>query len=112
MIGRANTIVVPPNTDNFTVAVNWDLARYKEIVGNYELAISQQLVPPVPTHTYYPGDATGHVPPSIPHWNALTSLNVFSYYRTQAVDRRGFLRSQTLHPIGAAHFSVYDSHVQ
>lgn len=112
VIGRANSIVVPTGSDTLSVAINWDLQRYREIVGTLEVVVVGTLLDPVPTHTIYNGDATGHVPPMLNIWEALVSLNVSSYYLTRLQDPGGPVRSETLHAISSAHFSIYDSHAQ
>ena len=112
VIGRASSFIVPAEMDHVSFAVNWERERYGEIVGSYEIAVIAQPLPPVPTHTTLAGDATGQIPRFIDHWKVLTSLNVYSYYKTSVRDPRGFIRSETLNPINFAHFSIFDSHAK
>jgi hypothetical protein len=112
VIGRNTSIVVPQGAETLSVAVNGVLGAYRAMTGAFQLFIIGTELPPVPTHTLNPGDATGHVPPSIDTWRVLTSLNIYSYYRTPVTEPGGGIRSQTLHPLGAAHYSIYESHVR
>jgi len=112
VIGRNNSIVVPRDAGILSVAVNAARGSYRAITGSFQLFTIDNDLPPVPTHTMNPGDATGHVPPSIDSWRVLTSLNVYTYHKTQVLEPRRGIASETLNPIGAAHYVIYDSHVR
>jgi hypothetical protein len=111
VVGRSNSIVIPAEVEVLSLAVNAVQGQYSIIDGYYDLVIIDTLGPQVPTHTAIRGDATGHVPIMLPIWKVLTSLEVNSYYVTHTTDPKGE-QFQTLNPIGAAQYSIYESHVQ
>ena len=111
VIGRNNSIVVPQGATTLSVAVNGIRGSYRAITGAFNLVVIGTELPPVPTHTVNAGDATGHVPASLDSWRVLTSLNIYTYYQKPTGDPAGGIRGLTLHPLGAAHYSIYESHM-
>jgi hypothetical protein len=109
VVGRSSSIVVPAGAETLSLAVNARLEAYKQITGAYDLVIIDNPAPSVPTHTVIRGDATGHVPDTIPIWQMLSSLNVYNYYRTTTAGRQG-ATGVTMNPIGSAHYSIYETH--
>ncbi len=111
VVGRSSSILVPPEAGTLSLAVNAVRGQYARIVGDYDLVIIDTEGPQVPTHTAIRGDATGHVPVMFPIWKVLTSLEVHSYFETHGVNPVGN-PYRTLNPIGAAYYSIYETHVQ
>ena len=112
VIGRAASLVVPPNARELQVAVNGVVqergARMME--GEYEINVITTPPRQAPTHTVNKGDATFFIPPSIDTWRVLTSLNVYTYSIQEDRNRSGAVIGQTLQPAGAAHYSIYAVH--
>lgn len=109
VVGRHKTILVPPNTQTFSLAVNAMAEDYATMVGLYNVGVIVTEAPKVPTRTIGRGDATYHVPPTLPPWQALTTLNVYTFIDDPLVVQGKVLK--TMRPWGHARFTIYDSHV-
>lgn len=110
VVGRAASVVVPPEASALVLAANVPSSVVNLVTGAFDLSIIVQPAPGVPTHTRTPGDATYHIPPTFDPWLVLTSLNVYSYHQVLSRDDGGRVLGATVRPLGAAHYSVYAVH--
>lgn len=112
VVGRSASIQVPAQASQLSLSVNWQRGAFRGITGGYEIFVVDNPAPNSPTHTSIQGDATFNIPRFYLNWEVLTSLNVYTYYPTNEVSPDGRRRSQTRNIWGAAHMSVYDTHVR
>jgi hypothetical protein len=101
---------VPAQATTLSLAVNAMRQSYAGMSGFYEVGVIFTPAPTVPTRTVPGGDATYSVPPVMQPWDALTSLNIYTFYEEERLkgDRRV---SATMRPWGQAHYVLYASHV-
>jgi hypothetical protein len=111
VLGRATSIAVPEGVTTLSLFVNAQWATYATIVGFYDLVVISTPAPTVPTRTVPGGDATYRTPLQLPPWLVLTSINLFTYL-PDVLKEENVLVSTTLVPLGDAHLTIYDSHVQ
>jgi hypothetical protein len=110
VLGRATSVVVPEGVTTLSVFVNAQWQAYATLAGFYDLVVVTTPAPTVPTRTVPGGDATYRLPIQLPPWLALTSINMYTYFPDIHIEQ-GAVISTTLLPLGDAHFTVYDTHV-
>ena len=112
VIGRSASFLVPQNARQLQLAVNGlrQGSRMMIDAGMFDINVIMTPGPRAPTHTHNRGDATFSIPPSYDPWRILTSLNVYSYHILEDRNPAGRVISQTLRPLGEAHYSVYATH--
>ena len=109
VVGTHRSIIVPKDAKQLSLAVNAQYSAYAKIEGYYDLSVVVTPTPTVPTRTVQRGDATYNIPPSMPSWQTLTAMAVYSYYPDEVMlDNK--LVSVT-RPWTNARFVIYDSHV-
>jgi hypothetical protein len=108
-IGRESTFIVPEGAQTLSLAVNAPLQTYAQMAGAFDLRVIRQPPVKVPTFGTIRGDATFDAPRSLPVWDALTSLSLYTYYDVPTVvDDR--VVAVTRQPVGFSHYAVYASH--
>jgi len=110
VVGRATSIIVPDGVSTLSLFVNAQWESYATISGFYDLIVVTTQAPTVPTRTVPGGDATYQLPIQIQPWLTLTSVNMYTYFPQEVVIGNRPI-STTLQPLGDAHFSIYESHV-
>ncbi len=111
VLGRATSIAVPEGVTTLSLFVNAQWAAYATITGFYDLVVIPTPAPTVPTRTVPGGDATYRTPFQLPPWLVLTAINIFTYIPDVLIEE-SVLKSTTLLPLGDAHLTIYDSHVE
>ncbi len=106
VIGGGTSILVPDEVDSIWLAVNAQLQEYQLMTGGFDLYVIETGPPTVPNHAISTGDATYNIPPMMAVWDTLTTLNVYTYYRTDDFED-GTLVSHTMHPWGSVSYTVY-----
>lgn len=111
VLGRATSIVVPEGVETLSVFVNAPWASYATLTGIYELIVIDTPAPTVPTRTVPGGDATYRLPWQLPPWLVLTSINLYTFFPDVLMEQ-GVEVGISMLPLGDAHFSIYESHVE
>ncbi len=110
VVGRSASVLVPPNANQLSLAVNAPRQGLPQLSGAFDLFVVTTQAPGVPTHTRTPGDATFQIPPTFDAWRILTSMNVYTYQFVDDRNPAGQVVGNTLRPLGAAHYSIYAVH--
>lgn len=110
VVGRHKSIIVPSNAETFSLAVNAMAQDYATMVGLFNIGVIVTEAPGVPTRTIARGDATYNIPPTLPPWQTLTTLNVYTYVDDPLI-QQGTVVANTLRPWGHARFAIYNTHV-
>ncbi|NNF59396.1 MAG: hypothetical protein HKN04_14265 [Rhodothermaceae bacterium] len=111
VVGRETALLVPSNASTLSLAVNATPQQFGQITGALDLYLVDRPPPLVPTATRLRGDGTFSVPFVLPLWEALTSLNLYTYYVTTETNDRGQVVAETRHPLGFSHYTVYNRHL-
>jgi hypothetical protein len=109
VVGRHKSVFVPAQASTLSLAVNAMHQSYATMTGFYDVGVIFTPAPTVPTRTVPGGDATYSVPPVMQPWDALTSLNIYTFYEEELF-KDGRRVSATLRPWGHAHYVLYASH--
>lgn len=109
VVGRNISAIVPGEARELRLAVNAPQEAVSAYTGEFEIYTILTAAPATPTHTGDAGDATYNIPPQLPMYQVLVSVSMNTYYAIDDV-RDGKVVGKTLHPLGDAHFSIYNSH--
>lgn len=110
IVGRHASLIVPPGVDSLTLFVNAQWDQYASATGFFNLYVNRNPAPGHPTRTAGNVDLTHNTPVSIPSWQVLTSLNVYTYYTQAQANPVGPGEIDTIQYWGHAHTSIINSH--
>ncbi len=111
VIGTNASFAVPERAQQLSLAVNARSTDYRTAVGAYEIKFIVVPPPSAPTAIRATVTTTLDWPTLVPSWEVLSGLSLYTYYDF-ATQQNGRLLGHTRVPLGAAHFSIYQSDVQ